>query len=93
MSAPEALRKPYPVMTSNTAPAARHTLRQALWNLRWPGLVVLGPMGSLVLINLFFGLPDKLWFVGGGFFLFSLVLFGILVRGEYKQLRQPARRR
>jgi hypothetical protein len=80
-------------MTANTALTARQTLRQALWNLRWPGLVVLGPMGSLVLINLFFGLPGQLWLLAGGFFLFSLVLFGILVRGEYKQLRQPVRRR
>ena len=61
-------------------------LRQALWNLRFPGLFIMGPVLSLVLIDLFYGLPHHLWFLAGGFFAFSTLLFVVLLRGEYQRL-------
>jgi ABC-type dipeptide/oligopeptide/nickel transport system permease subunit len=76
-------------MAISTSPA-RTLLRQALWNLRFPALYTLGPAFSLILVNLFFGLPRPLWFVACGFFLFSMALFAVLVRGEIRQLRQSA---
>lgn len=66
---------------------------RALWNLVWPALFICGPLVGLVMLDVFFGLPGQLWFVGGGFFVFSLFLFGILLRGEIRRLRRDADRR
>lgn len=66
---------------------------QALWNMRWPAAILCGPMLGVLLVALWFGLPDRLWPLAGGFFLFSLVLFGILVRGEIQRVRSVTRMR
>lgn len=66
---------------------------QALWNMRWPALYLCGPVVGLLLIDLLFGLPGRLWLLAAGFFLFSLLLFGILIRGETRRLRAAPRHR
>lgn len=66
---------------------------QALWNLRWPALYLCGPVLGVLLVNLWFGLPGKLWPMAGGFLIFSLVLFGILIRGETRRVRGKMRHR
>ena len=66
---------------------------QALWNLRWPAVYLCGPLLGVVLINLWFGLPDKLWSIAAIFFVFSLVLFGVLMRAEIRQVRSMTRQR
>ncbi|MDA3922809.1 MAG: hypothetical protein PF501_19335 [Salinisphaera sp.] len=63
---------------------------RALWNMRLPALIVCAPVAGLCLLDLFYGLPSKLWLLAGGFFVFSLVLLGTLVRGEARRLRQTA---
>jgi hypothetical protein len=60
----------------------------ALWHMRWPAVYICGPVVGLVLVNLFFGLPDHLWFLAAGFFGFSAILYAILVRGEIRRLRR-----
>lgn len=65
---------------------------QALWNLRWPALYLCGPLVGVVLVDVFFGLPGRLWLLAGGFFMFSLLLFGILMRGETRRLRAATAR-
>lgn len=66
---------------------------QALWNLRWPAVYVCGPVLGVLLINLWFGLPDELWFVAAILFVFSLMLFGVLLRAEICQVRAMTRQR
>ena len=66
---------------------------QALWNLRWPAVYLSGPVLGVLLINLWFGLPNQLWFVAAIFFVFSLVLFGVLIRAEIRQVRSMPRQR
>lgn len=66
---------------------------QALWNMRLPALIICGPLLGLVMLDLFYGLPGKLWLLAGGFFVFSLFLFAILVRGEIHRLRHTTRNR
>lgn len=60
---------------------------RALWHMRWPAVFVCGPVLGLLMVNLFFGLPGHLWFLGAGFFAFSVILLFILVRGEVQRLR------
>jgi|GEM_PF-3127242 len=71
----------------------RQPLLQAFWNMRWPAAFLCGPLVGLVMIKFIYGLPGRLWFLAGGFFLFSCVLFGILVQGEARRLqrRDPSR--
>lgn len=64
----------------------------ALWNLRWPAVYLCGPVVGVLLVHLWFGLPGGLWLLAGVFFLFSLLLFGILLRGETRRLRAAAMR-
>lgn len=66
---------------------------QSLWNLRWPAVYLCGPVLGVLLINLWFGLPSKLWFVAALFFVFSLLLFGVLMRAEIRQVRSMTRQR
>jgi len=66
---------------------------QALWNMRLAALIICAPVVGLCLLELFYGLPGKLWLLAGGFFVFSLALWGILVRGETQRLRRTAPRR
>lgn len=74
--------------TRRSAPAGA----RALWNLRWPAAYLCGPVIGVLLVNLLFGLPSRLWLLAGGFFIFSLLLFGILLRGEIRRLRATTTR-
>lgn len=74
--------------SARSAPAGA----QALWNLRWPAVYLCGPLVGVLMIDLFFGLPGRLWLLAGGFFMFSLLLFGILMRGETRRLRAATAR-
>lgn len=67
---------------------ARQLWLQALWHMRWPAVFVCGPVAGLLMVNLFFGLPGHLWFLGAGFFTFSVILLFVLVRGEVSRLRR-----
>lgn len=68
-------------------------LTQAIWHMRVPALFICGPVLGVLMIESFFGLPRHLWYLAAGFFLFSLVLFGILVRGEIRRIRRAAKPR
>ena len=74
-------------MTYPNAPK-RATLR-ALWNLRALGLFLLGPVVGVILGATVFGMPVELVRVAAVLFLFSVALFGILVRGERRRLARP----
>lgn len=75
-------------MMRRDSPRPLSVRTQALWNMRWPAVYLCGPVAGLLLIDLFFGLPGKLWLLAAGFFIFSLMLFGILLRGETQRLRR-----
>lgn len=62
-------------------------LVQALWNQRLAGLFFLGPPISVTLVGIIFHLPDNLELIALGMFLLTMTLFGILVRGECRNLR------
>lgn len=68
----------------------QQALVQALWNMRWPAVFICGPLLGVIMIELLFGLPQHLWLPAAGFFIFSLVLFSILVRGELRRIRHTA---
>lgn len=67
---------------------SHHPLQQALWNLRWLSLFIIGPSIGTGLVDLIFGLPPTLVLLACGMFAFTLILFGILVVGEYRRLKQ-----
>lgn len=69
---------------------ARGATLRALWNLRALGLFLVGPVAGLGLVAATFGLPPALLALAGGFLLFSLSLFGLLVRGERRRLCRAA---
>lgn len=66
---------------------------QAAWNMRWPAVFLCGPVLGVLMIESFFGLPRQLWLPAVGFFVFSLALFGILVRGEIRRIRHATKLR
>lgn len=59
---------------------------QAFWNMRWPTLYLCSPLLGILLVNLWFGVPSGLWLMAGGFFIFSLMLLGILIRAEMRRV-------
>lgn len=61
--------------------------------MRLAALIICAPVIGLCLLDLFYGLPGKLWLLAGGFFIFSLMLLGVLVRGEARRIRQTTRYR
>jgi hypothetical protein len=63
---------------------------QACWNLRLAALFAAGPIAGLVLLALTFGMTIAMQRMAIGMAAFSLVLFGILIKGEYDRLaRRP----
>lgn len=64
---------------------------KAAWNMRLPAVFICGPVLGLIMIEITFGLPDRLWLPAAGFLALSLVLFGVLVRGEIKRIRRSGR--
>lgn len=75
-------------MYSHSIVRFRRPLPQAIWNMRWPAVFICGPMFGLIMVAGIFGLPRPLWLLGGGFFLFSCLLFAVLVNGEVRHLRR-----
>lgn len=64
-----------------TRPALR-----ALWNMRVPSLLLLGPALGLLLVDMIFGLPFEVRVAAGIMMMVSLVLFGILFNGERRAI-------
>ena len=60
--------------------------RLACWNLRIAGLFMVGPVAGLVLLAIIFGLSVGMQRLALGMMVFSLLLFGILIKGEYDRL-------
>lgn len=61
--------------------------------MRWAGLYLCGPVVGLLMVDMLLGLPGRLWLLAALFFTFSLVLFGILIRGETRRIQGAARHR
>ena len=57
-----------------------------LWNLRGLALFLIGPAAGVGLGAAIFGLPRDLQIVAAVMFVFSLGLFGVLVRGEWRRV-------
>lgn len=68
-------------------PSAMPRLMQALWNQRLAGLFILSPALGVVLVELIFGLSQDLQLMAAGMLILSIALFGILLGGEYRALR------
>ena len=64
--------------------------RCACWNLRLAALFMAGPIAGLVLLAVTFGMSVGMQRMALGMVVFSLALYGILIKGEYDRLlRQP----
>ncbi len=61
-------------------------MRLACWNLRGAGLFLAGPIAGLALLALTFGMNAGMQRIAFGMVVFSLALFGILIKGEYNLL-------
>ncbi len=59
---------------------------QVLWNLRTLALFLIGPVIGVWLVAAVFGLPRHLLVTAVVVFLFTLGMFGLLVRGEWRRL-------
>ncbi len=73
-------------------PDRRRLAGQVLWNLRGLALFLIGPAAGVGLGGAIFGLPGDLAWMAVVMFLFSLSLFGLLARGEWRRLAAPDRR-
>lgn len=67
-----------------------HPLLQALLNLRWLSLFLIGPASGIALVGVIFGMPVGLLLLAVAMFAFTLSLFGLLVAGEYRRLKHNA---
>ncbi len=72
-----------------TQAANRRRARAVLWNLRFMGLLAIGPAAGVGLGALIFGLPADLQFAAGIMFLFGLGLCAILAKAEWRKLGEP----
>ena len=68
------------------SPADRRQLLQVLWNLRGLGLFLIGPVIGVWAVAAIFGLPQNLQIMAGIMFVFSLGIYAMLVRGEWRRL-------
>ena len=59
---------------------------QVLWNLRALSLFLIGPVIGVVLSAVIFGMPRALQVAACVMFLFSLGIYALLVRGEWRRL-------
>ena len=64
----------------------RRLALQVLWNLRALGLFLIGPVIGVWAGAAIFGMPRSLQVLAGVMFLFSLGMYAILVRGEWRRL-------
>ena len=60
--------------------------RRACWNLRFAGLFAAGPVAGLFLLAATFGMTTGMRRMALVMVLFTLLLFGLLVKGEYDRL-------
>ena len=73
-----------------TQAANRRRARAVLWNLRFMGLLAIGPAAGVGLGAAIFGLPPDLQFAAGVMFLFGLGLCAILAKAEWRRLEQES---
>ncbi len=67
--------------------ADRRTLAlQVLWNLRALSLFLIGPVIGVLLGAAIFGMPRNLYIAAAVMFLFSLGMYALLARGEWRRL-------
>ena len=59
---------------------------QVLWTLRGLGLFLVGPVIGVCAVAAIFGLPQGLEILAGVMFLFSLGIYALLVRGEWRRV-------
>lgn len=64
----------------------RRRVRRVLWNLRGLALFLIGPVAGILLADAIFGLPRNLLIAAAVMFGFSLLTFGLLIRGEWRRL-------
>ena len=64
----------------------RQLMAKVLWNLRGLGLFLIGPVLGVLLVAAIFGLPPGLQVVAGIMFAFSLGIYAMLIRGEWRRL-------
>ncbi len=67
-------------------PERRVLAMQAAWNLRALALFLLGPVIGVWLGAAIFGMPRNLQIAAAVVFLFSVAMFVMLIRGEWKRL-------
>lgn len=68
-------------------------IARAIWNARWPAVFIGAPLLGLLMIELIFGLPQQLLLPAAAVLVVNLVLFAVLVRGEFKRIRRAAQSR
>jgi hypothetical protein len=59
---------------------------RALWNMRLPSLLLLGPALGVLLVDMIFGLPFELRMAAGMMMVVSILLFGVLFNAERRQI-------
>ncbi len=64
----------------------RRRALQVLWNLRALGLFLIGPVIGVWAGAAIFGMPRTLQMAASVMFLFSLGIYAVLVRGEWRRL-------
>jgi len=64
----------------------RRRALQVLWNLRAFGLFLIGPVFGVWAGAAIFGMPRTLQIAACVMFLFSLGMYAVLVRGEWRRL-------
>jgi uncharacterized membrane protein YfcA len=69
-----------------TPPERRVLAMQAAWNLRALALFLIGPVIGVWLGAAIFGMPRNLQIAAAVAFLFSVAMFVMLIRGEWKRL-------
>lgn len=66
--------------------ANRRLVLKALWNLRGLSLFLIGPVIGVLLGAQIFGMPQTLQIAATIMFMFSLGIFIVLFRGEWRRL-------
>ncbi len=64
----------------------RRLALQVLWNLRALGLFLIGPVIGVWASAVIFGMPRNLLIVASVMFLFSLGMYALLIRNEWRRL-------
>ncbi len=64
----------------------RRRLIQVLWNLRGLGLFLIGPVVGVWTVAATFGMPPGLQIAAALMFLFSVGIYAVLARGEWRRI-------